>query len=165
MILIEDNYLEKETFAELQNVFLKSNFPWFYNNGILADKEDNPIDPYFQFTHQFFKYNKVNSDFYPLLQVFLDKLGVKALVRIKANCSTKTHQHEKHGFHNDSNNNITSLFYVNTNNGYTEFKNGKIINSVANRMITFDSNLQHQSVSCTDEKIRVVINFNYYSND
>ena len=42
---------------------------------------------------------------------------------------------------------------------------GKIIKSIGNRMITFDSNLQHQSVSATDQKIRVVINFNYFKHD
>lgn len=173
MIPIQDNFLEKEDFLKLQNIFLKSNFPWYYNNGISAQDnnetsastDNNPSDPYFQFTHLFFGSNKVNSDFYPLMKVFIDKLNIKALVRIKANCCIRTKEHEKHGFHNDSNNNITALFYCNTNNGYTEFKNGEIIQSVANRMVVFDSNLQHQSVSCTDQKTRVVINFNYYTDD
>ena len=56
----------------------------------------------------------------------------------------------------------TSIFYVNTNNGYTEFEDGTKIESVANRMVTFPTNLKHRGTSCTDEKIRVVINFNYF---
>ena len=31
----------------------------------------------------------------------------------------------------------------------------------ANRMVIFDSNLEHQGVTCTDEKRRVIVNFNY----
>ena len=42
-----------------------------------------------------------------------------------------------------------------------KFKNGDKVESVANRVVIFDSKLQHQAVSCTDEKVRVVINFNY----
>ena len=50
---------------------------------------------------------------------------------------------------------------MNTNNGYTEFENGVKIESVANRLITFPAGMKHRGTSCTDKKIRVVINFNY----
>ena len=56
----------------------------------------------------------------------------------------------------------TSIFYVNTNNGYTKFEDGTKVESVANRMVTFPANMKHTGTSCTDEKIRVVINFNYF---
>ena len=49
---------------------------------------------------------------------------------------------------------------MNTNDGYTEFENGHRVESVANRVVIFDSNIKHTGVSCTDEKRRVVINFN-----
>ena len=32
---------------------------------------------------------------------------------------------------------------------------------MANRLITFPTDVSHTGTSCTDEKIRVVINFNY----
>ena len=50
---------------------------------------------------------------------------------------------------------------LNTCNGYTKFKKSGKVKSVANRMVIFDSNLEHQGVTCTDKKRRVVINFNY----
>ena len=56
----------------------------------------------------------------------------------------------------------TSIFYVNTNNGYTKFEDGTKVESVANRMVIFPSNMKHIGTSCTDEKTRVVINFNYF---
>ena len=56
----------------------------------------------------------------------------------------------------------TSIFYINTNNGYTKFENGEKVESVANRMVTFSTNLKHTGTSCTDERTRVVINFNYF---
>ena len=56
----------------------------------------------------------------------------------------------------------TSIFYVNTNNGYTKFEDGTKVESVANRMVTFPTNMKHTGTSCTDEKMRIVINFTYF---
>ena len=56
----------------------------------------------------------------------------------------------------------TSIFYVNTNNGYTKFEDGTKVESVANRLVSFPANKKHTGTSCTDEKTRVVINFNYF---
>ena len=55
----------------------------------------------------------------------------------------------------------TAIFYVNTNNGWTEFKKGGKVKSVANRIVIFDSQLYHQGYTCTDQKRRVVMNFNW----
>ena len=92
----------------------------------------------------------------------MGKIGSKTgFYRVKANLTLKTSTPEKSLFHSDYKDMKTAIFYINTNNGYTEFKNGVIVNSVANRLCNFDSNLEHQGVTCTDEKRRVVINFNY----
>ena len=48
-----------------------------------------------------------------------------------------------------------------TNNGYTEFENGMKVESVENRWVSFPEDIKHRGTSCTDEKVRVVINFNY----
>ena len=56
----------------------------------------------------------------------------------------------------------TAIFYLNSNNGYTEFEDGTKVESVANRFVSFPSTLKHRGTSCTDENVRVVINFNYF---
>ena len=58
----------------------------------------------------------------------------------------------------------TGIFYINTCNGYTKFKNGEKIKSEKNKYVEFDSILEHTGSSCTDEKRRIVINFNYEPN-
>jgi len=63
--------------------------------------------------------------------------------------------------HVDYNDVTTAIFYINTNNGWTNFKNGDKVESVENRLVIFDSNLEHEGVTCTDEIRRLVINFNY----
>ena len=41
------------------------------------------------------------------------------------------------------------------------FKKGGKVKCIENRLVTFDSNLEHAGVTCTDKKRKVVINFNY----
>ena len=81
--------------------------------------------------------------------------------RIKANMGPRTHEIRRNKFHIDFPNIITAVYYINTNNGWTEFKNGDKVESVANRIIIFDSDTIHTGTTCTDEKVRVLINFNY----
>jgi len=97
----------------------------------------------------------------------LEKIGKVNILRIKANLVPKGSSIIEHGFHIDykekiPSNAITSIFYVNTNNGYTKFEDGTIIESVANRFVSFPSELKHTGTTCTDKNIRIVINFNYY---
>ena len=104
-----------------------------------------------------------DSQFF-LMEIFLRRLGVRDLYRIKANLNPRTFFHRKTGYHVDleeSGPHQTAVYYVNSNNGYTEFKKGGKVKSVANRMVIFDSKLEHQGVTTTDQKARVVINFNY----
>ena len=158
-MVIKDNFLNKKELKALQDLMLGPTFSWCYNDGVLGPNDQNR----FQFTHLLFANCRVTSATYDFfLRLFQDKLHAKCFIRIKANLNPRSHKPIKQGFHTDYSNNKTAIFYLNTNNGYTEFENGKIVESVANRMVEFDSNLKHQSVTCTDNKIRVVINFNYY---
>ena len=90
--------------------------------------------------------------------------------KIKANLLTRTPNIIENSFHVDETGRpekklkqlTTSIFYVNTNNGYTKFEDGTKVESIANRMVTFPTNMKHTGTSCTDERTRVVINFNYF---
>ena len=81
--------------------------------------------------------------------------------RIKANLNPRTIFHRNTGYHSDYPNMTTSIFYVNTNNGWTQFEKGGKVKCVENRLVTFDSNQRHAGVTCTHPKRKVVINFNY----
>ena len=56
----------------------------------------------------------------------------------------------------------TGILYLNTCDGYTEFEDGKIVESVANRFIEFPTNTKHRGVSQLDTDFRFVVNFNYF---
>ena len=173
---IEDNFLDQEKFDELQAFIVSDSLAWNYANIPLLFGEDPWENPTkkdkseFQFTHMFYQNDVPRSVNFESLTPILDIIQPISLWRIKANLLTRTSEIVKHGFHIDidgiSEEKLkswsTSIFYMNTNNGYTEFEDGTQVESVANRMVTSPSNLRHRGTSCTDEKIRVVINFNYF---
>ena len=163
---IEDNYLEQNEFDKLQTLMTSEQFSWYYSD--IIDYE-NQTDK-FQFVHMFYHTHAPCSPFCQNLNPILSKLNVLALSRIKANLLTKTSNIIENEFHVDMEGILeekmkqvtTSIFYMNTNNGYTKFEDGTIVESVANRLVSFPANMKHTGTSCTDEKVRVVINFNYF---
>ena len=180
---IIDNFLDQYEFNELQKLIIpqpykefgqelprdSAHFAWYYSDTI-EYKENTPDR--FQFVHMFYIEDQPNSSLYNNLNPIINKLEPKSIIRIKANLLTRTPEIIQNAFHidlNDGNSEndyskfcTTSIFYVNTNNGYTEFEDGTIVESVANRMVSFPANTPHTGTSCTDENIRVVINFNYF---
>jgi hypothetical protein len=97
-----------------------------------------------------------------LLDPLIKKISPSYIYRVKVNLGTRTSTPIVGGFHSDTDfNNTTAIFYLNNNNGYTIFEDGSKIDSVENRLVVFDSNIQHSGVSQTDSNIRCVINLNY----
>ena len=161
--VVIDNFLDEQSFQNLQNIMFGENFCWVYNGAI--DYEDD--EDKFQFTHSFYKNNiGPSSQQYGKLSHILNKIKPKEIYRIKANLLIKTPEIEVNTFHNDIADLgilpwTTAVFYMNTNNGYTEFETGAKVESIENRMVVFPAEMKHRGTSCTDKKVRVVINFNY----
>ena len=163
---IEDNFLGQKEFDEIQTLMMGEEFSWYYNDKI-DYKEDT--DKY-QFTHTFYRFDASQSSFCEKLNLILEIIKPVSLYRIKANLLTRTPTIVENTFHVDllylseekQKQWTTSILYVNTNNGYTKFEDGTKVESVANRLVTFPANMGHTGTSCTNEKTRVVINFNYF---
>ena len=155
-----DDFLSYQEFQPLQSEMMGEALPWFYNRYTVHP--DDKIDHY-QFTHVFFNEftGQRSPDFEYLMGPVIKKLNLKRLIRIKANLNPKTLFHRNTGWHYDYDNMITAIFYLNTCNGWTQFKRGGKVKCVANRVVIFDSNLEHAGITCTDQKRKVVINFNY----
>jgi len=167
IINLENNFLNENDFLNIKNVMLKtgsesafSSFPWYYLD-YKVTTEYNSFDNY-QFVHMFYDNEtaKITEYFY-IIEPILQKLNAKTIVRIKANLTMSAKEHCIYGFHIDYPDCKTAIFYLNDNDGYTLFKDGTKIESVENRLVSFDSNLEHTGVSCVKSKIRCVINFNY----
>ena len=158
---IIDDFLPQEEFDLLEDYMMGYYFPWYYMDRESYETETDT----FQFQHTFYRGGEypLKSDYYDLIKPILRKLKVdeKKLHRIKAILTPKTSEHRFSGYHIDYKDMTTVAFYVNTNNGYTEFQKGAKVKSVANRAAIFDSNLVHGGHTTTDQKTRVLINFNY----
>ena len=159
---IIDDFLSPSDFQITQNFFQSSDFIWYYNGSIANYKQG--LDQ-FQFVHPFFDISKPSqTDWSPFLQPILTKLNAKYIFRIKANLRPRTSQGVLSEFHTDMNlNQQTAIFYINTNNGYTKFKDNTLddVPSVANRLLTFYGHLEHCGCSATDCNNRIVLNINY----
>ena len=160
MIKVIDNFLEEDIFKEIEKILMSDKFPWFFNDF----KNDSDDINNFQFTHTVVRGNgNVESKFIQYMKPFFDKLNIKKIFRIKINLTTRTQKLFNHLYHTDVPFECTTaIFYINSNNGKTIFKNGETVNSVANRMVTFPTQTLHAGANCTNDIARVVINFNYH---
>jgi len=165
---IEDNFLKQEEFEKIQKLMGEpSPFPWFYADRIVFEDD---VDK-FQFIHAFYDNHMPMSPFSNELDSIINIIQPFSIVKIRAKLLTRTPEIVESTFHVDIpllEENLkqwtTSIFYINTNNGYTKFEDGTIVESVANRMLSFPANMKHCGTSCTDERRRIVINFNYFEN-
>ena len=155
---IYKNFLPKELFETLKDNIMGDYFPWYFNSGV-----NNLQDEHFQFTFNFIKDHKWEcwGTWKETMIPVLRQIKYNQMRRIKANLVTKTNEIIEHGYHTDYDTGTTGILYINNCNGYTKFKNGEKVFSEENKYVEFSSNLEHTGSSCTDEKRRVVINFNY----
>ena len=165
---ILDNVLEQARFNGFQHLMISKDFPWYYRDWVdyvvTTDK--------FMFCHVFYYDGVPCSKYFKFIEPILELIKPISIFRIKANLLTKTPNIVENAFHVDmpdiseekQKQWTTSIFYMNTNNGYTKFEDGTIVESVTNRLVTFPANLKHTGTSCTDKKTRIVINFNYLDN-
>ena len=163
---IIDNVFPKQVADEIANDFLDdARFPWFYNSSkISPDFAVDNLNNY-QFTHIFYNKYTVTSGLFSIVAPIIDYLNPESIIRIKANLHPRTEIRNTFDYHIDfggkSNDRKTAIYYVNTNNGVTILEDGTEIESIANRLLIFDQKTLHAGTTCTDQKVRCVINLNY----
>tara|TARA_Y100001963_G_C6566000_1_gene346610 strand:- start:145 stop:636 length:492 start_codon:yes stop_codon:yes gene_type:complete len=159
---IIDDFLSIPDFDKLRQYLCGPNFPWYLQPHIANDKEG--LDQ-FQFVHCFYNVTKPHlNNWSSILDPVVDTLKAKYIFRIKANCRPRTSQGVLSDYHTDMDlNQQTAILYLNTNNGYTKFKDNSLkdVKSVANRLVSFYGGLEHCGSSCTDDHTRIVLNINY----
>jgi len=159
-IEVIDNFLDNKIFDKIKDTFLNKRFPWYYSPGITSD---NDMIKDFMFNHIFFHSDEVLSHyFYNLIMPIIGNLKFNFLYRVKANAYPKKENHIYHDFHLDecSSKHYVALYSINTNNGYTELENNKKIESIENRLVLFNGDIKHRSVTQTDTDLRINVNLN-----
>ena len=166
---ITDNFLDDEIFQQLKSSIQSPLFDWNYVPMTDSIDED-PTKSSGQFVHLAYSNCIPKTTFFNNLLPILNRLDVTTLNRVKLNLQPRTTKIVKGLFHADLNGEMneetmktwtTSVYYINSNNGYTEFQSGERIESKENRMVEFQSTTLHRGTTCTNEQTRVVINFNF----
>ena len=163
---VNDNFLSYPQYKQLNEVMTSSEFPWYYTPYVAAVDPDESNKDSYQFVHPFWMNNmgfyNPNTD---KISDILMRINPQVLLKCKANLQPKCHVIRPSEWHTDFtpplNDWTTAIYYMNDNNGYTEFKDGDIISSVANRIVFFNGLQEHRGTTCTDSKVRLVINFNF----
>jgi len=166
-----DNFLDEEYFNSLVTLFTDKDttgfiLPWYLCQNVTfsenSGKGDQPLSKLFYMIHLIYNENVQTSNHYPQLVPLVEKLGIKCLLRIKANLYPNTEILHEHQFHTDYDYlQSAAILSLNTCDGYTKFKDGTKINSVANRMLIFDGVEEHCSTTTTNVFARINININY----
>jgi hypothetical protein len=162
MIEIVDNFLPEEIFIQIRNVLCGTNFPWYYCNFVASPAK---MDELFYFTHKFYDTERGEevSSTIQLVEPILNMIQPKELIRVKGNLYPTYYEKKQDPFHVDYTfPHRGAIYYLNTNNGHTVFEDGTKVDAVANRIMFFDPTVPHASTRCTDAKVRVNVNFNYY---
>ena len=129
---------------------------------VTNEKENLPVTASYYFTHEFwsgFHTEPQTHIFAPILNL----LECKAMMRIKANLYPSTETIVHHDNHTDYEfSHKGAIFYLNTNNGLTVLEDETEVQSIENRLLIFDASKPHHSTTCTNDKCRVNVNFNFF---
>ena len=155
--------LEKNDFEKINTFFTDINTAWFYQPKMISASNNN--DRGF-FSHALFHNNRITSNAYDLMLPLLEQLNAGPIINIRANLNIKSDKQYQSEFHNDYTYDeaLTAIYYLNKNNGYTEFddKEKTKIYSEPNKLAVFNCKLKHRMVSQTDNNIRMLININFF---
>jgi len=159
---VVDNFLPEEDFKPIQDLMMGDSFAWHYHKAVTYVDEGKE-DKAFYFTHLFYSNPNITSDHIKTLNPLLEKLDVKAFIRIKGNMYPNLNGYSPQEPHVDyPYPHKGAIFYINTNDGYTILEDGTKIASVANRVLLFDPSIAHDSTYPSCQKVRVNININYF---
>ena len=173
-ISIQDNFLEEKEFNALRDVVTTGTFPWFYfpttvDEQTMYERGEDKESSSGLLTHSVYHNDIPTSELFQQLFYTFEQLQISVLIRVKLNLQMRALEPEFATFHSDMDRYLksfqqictTSILYINTCNGYTEIEDGTKVDSVANRLVSFPSNMEHRGISQTDEKTRILVNFNY----
>ncbi len=185
-INVYDNFLTKAEYTQIYKYFIDTSIGWEGESvaWYWVDGASYIDDGKYQFVNLCYaNFYPVNGIMFRALMPIIQKLDPMAITRIKANMTTRDDRNsfDDTQFHTDAPycdpvekggcgkgaTMTTAIYYVNTNNGYTLFEDGKKkVDSIANRLVTFPCYERHGAVPFNDNsKNRIVINFNYFSSN
>jgi hypothetical protein len=185
MFKVIPNFLPQQEFdSGVGRVIHDPSIPWFWVRGTSDIKRDFDDNAHWDhsFAHTAYEFGEPTSFLgikcEEILKQACSKLDLKLkyILRIRLGLITKTPEPVEHGGHLDFKKpHMTALYYLTTCNGPTIFYNEKWQEGVThstltearrvpaeqNKLLVFDGTTYHSSISQTDTKQRIAINFNF----
>ena len=177
MVEITDNFLLEEDHKRIEKVMRSRTFPWHHhivplditNHPSPIIGMDKSLSLQVFFTHSFLQEGGDHgyewSNWGDIASLILLKLEAERVERVRGVISMKRAEHEIDGWHVDNEDlpgMRVGIYYLDTCDGCTILEDGTVVESVANRMVTFPIEMLHTLISHTDIESRIVINFNYW---
>ena len=164
---VKDNFLDDAHLIQLDELIDNPYFAWYLQKTQVDFAAPTSLigtnDGYW-FSHRIYaEYEPTSPSYNPMIEIFKNYLKYISLCRITVNLLFKQETPSISAFHTDFNEKklTTAIFYLNTNNGYTEFKDGNRIDCIRNRLVMFPAIIPHRAIGQTDVKQRIVLNFNF----
>lgn len=164
-IKIFDNFLSEKMFQKISNEINSDKISFILKKGTTFN---DGLDIYW-LKHSIYNNFKPESNLFFLMDEFIQKLNITSIIQIRLNLVLKQpYKNFKTNFHTDYDNykNLkTGLFYFSVDGTGTIFKIGeeeKLVKCKPNRMVVFDSEINHCGYLNNNFNTRFAINFNYY---
>tara|TARA_Y100000114_G_scaffold36483_1_gene32012 strand:+ start:82 stop:594 length:513 start_codon:yes stop_codon:yes gene_type:complete len=165
---IIDNFLPEELHKKIKNFLYGPDCPWFYREIDVAGGTKNKNGFY-----SFCYYNAKKPDhpaYYDHIEPIWELMNLGGnfkigITQVRANLTFRDIDTNESGFHTDKDKGTSSILILASCNAKTVFvKDAEElkVDSVDNRLVTFDSNIMHKVIYQTDVWRRVVININYF---
>lgn len=164
---IIDNFLPEPEYQKIKGYLEEFNCNWNYNDFQVGDVEDDNQTPYF--SHIFYHRDRCvyNEQGMRTIEPLLKMIGSNIIFCIKANLVLSRKERSVCKPHKDMYTNSlthkTSVFILTDCNAKTILYGDKNVEveSVGNRLLTFDAETLHSCEFQTDTKRRIVININH----
>ena len=163
---IIDNFLSKEDHYRIKKDLENRNFEWYFSPKSGHPEEHEELYNWQYFHTMYYHQGGYKSRLFPIVQPLITKLKPMILIRIKVNATMYDKKIIEYPIHVDTNIKCkTGIYIIDTSDGYTYFKDGQRIDSIANRFIAFDSHHEHAGTNLTSAKRRIVVNINYMQDE
>ena len=158
------NFLDIKSFNALKALIFHEDFNWFRKKSMTKDSK---IDLGY-FTYSFYNNMEPTSEYYRNYIIpILTKLKAEAPIQIRANMFPSVfYKNKKSEWHTDYPFICkTAILYLQDCDGGTDLKinnRSVFIKSETNKIVIFDSDVEHRGVVSKNADFRYVINFNYF---
>jgi len=161
---IIDNFLPNDFYEKLSFDLKSDRIPWYYKK-VDVDKKKSNNNGFFCFCY----YNDFKPDhhlFNVHIEPILKNLNAETVIIVKANLVLRDKDMIDCAFHTDTEclYSTTGILFLTDCNSKTILKvdNKEVcVNSIENRMLLFNSQIEHKVIYQTDVYKRYVINFNF----